>query len=244
MLHQSNNVVVRVGGVVLKVGTQADRIRREVDVAFHAGRSGGPALEPLAAPILSGPFAVSSWPYLASDPRPAGDVAAGKALVALQRSLADIPVTLPALGDRLREVRGLLDDHVATAALGSAGRVLLRKAVDLIAVDAESSDAAVVLHGEPHDGNRLTVHGNIVYLDLEAACTGPLEWDLAYLPEHVVEEVWPYHNRPLRRRLRAGVSACVSTYCWRHVTSRPEDAEMRWHAEHHLEAVREVLPSP
>ena len=244
VLHESNNVVVRLGDVVLKVGSHPDRIQREIDVAIHAGRAGGPVMGPLAGPIQSRSFAVSAWPYLASDPRPADDRAAGQVLAALHRSLAGAPVALPALGERLREVRGLLDDHLATAALGSAGRALLDEAIEFVAVDVERSETGAVLHGELHDGNRLSHKGNIVYLDLEAACTGPLEWDLAYFPERVVEEVWPGHNRALRRRLRVGVSACVSTYCWRHVTSRPDDADIRWHAEHHLEAVRAVLPSP
>ena len=226
--------------MVLKVGTELARIGREVEVALHARRAEGPVLEPLAGPIQSGRFAVSAWPYRAADPRPVDDEAAATALAALHLSLAETPVHLPTLGERFKEVRGLLDDHVATGALAPAGRALLRMAVDEGAAESDNSVAAV-LHAEPHDANRLTVEGKVVYLDLESVCTGPLEWDLAYFPEGVAEHVWPSHDPQLRRRLRVGVSACVSTYCWRHVTSRPADTDMRWHAEHHLKTVRDLL---
>lgn len=102
VLHESNNVVVRLGDVVLKVGSHPDRIQREIDVAIHAGRAGGPVMGPLAGPIQSLSFAVSAWPYLASDPRPADDRAAGQALAALHRSLADAPVALPRAGRAAR----------------------------------------------------------------------------------------------------------------------------------------------
>jgi hypothetical protein len=99
----------------------------------------------------------------------------------------------------------------------------------------------MVLHAEPHDGNRMTTGGKVVYFDLEAACTGPLEWDLAHVSEDVAGAVWPDHDRSRCARLRVAVSACVSAFCWRHVTARPDDAELRWHARHHLRVVHGSL---
>lgn len=240
VLDRSNNVVVRIGEVVLKVGTAAVRMRREVELALHASARGGPVPTPLAPPMDCGPFTISAWPYLLADDAPAVEAVAARALAALHRSLVDTSVRLPALGDRLGEVRLLLDDDTATAALAPADRALLARAVDVVAVDVAGA-VPVVLHAQPHDGNRLTVGGTVMYLDLEASCRGPLEWDLAYFSERVAAKVWPGHDRQLRRRLALGVRACVSTYCWRHVTSRPTDTEMRWHAEHHLEGVRVAL---
>ena len=112
---------------------------------------------------------------------------------------------------------------------------MLAQAIDSAAIDEPSED--VVLHAEPHDGNRLVYEGSVLYFDLEAACRGPLEWDLAYVSQGVADLFWPDHDRERRRRLRTAVSVCVSTYCWRHVTARPTDIAMRWHAEHHLSAV-------
>lgn len=241
VLHRSNNVVVRINDVVLKVGTDHVRIRREVEVARDAARAGGPVLTPYADALEVGRFVVSAWPYLRADSTAAGDEAAARALRELHRALAHTGVSLPRLADRFDEVRRLLDDERVTGALDGDGRVCLRAALDRVSAAAAECPAESALHTEPHDGNRLTVGGVVVYVDLEAVCIGPVEWDLAYLPDAVAEGVWPDHDRRLRRRLHVGVSACVSTYCWRHVTSRPGDSEMRWHAEHHLGLVRDAL---
>ena len=211
VLHRSNSVVVRMNDVVLKVGMDRVRIRREVEVARDAARVGGPVLTPHADALEVGRFVVSAWPYLRADSTAAGDEAAARALRDLHRALGQTTVLLPRLADRFHEVRRLLDDERVTGALDGEGRVCL------------------------------TVGGVVVYIDLGAACIGPVEWDLAYLPGAVAEEVRPDHDRRLRRRLHVGVSACVSTYCWRHVTFRPCDSEMRWHAEHHLARVRDAL---
>jgi hypothetical protein len=241
VLHRSHNVVVRINHVVLKVGTDHARIRREVEVSRDAARAGGPVLTPHADALEVGRFLVSAWPYLRVDSAAAGDEAAARALRELHRALGQTRVLLPRLADRFDEVRRLLDDERVTGALDGEGRVCLRAALDRVSAAVAESPAELALHTEPHDGNRLTVGGVVVYIDLEAVCIGPVEWDLAYLPDAVAEEVWPDHDRRLRRRLHVGVSACVSTYCWRHVTSRPGDSEMRWHAEHHLGFVRDAL---
>ncbi len=241
VLHRSNNVVVRINDVVLKVGADHVRIRREVQVARDAARAGGPVLTPYADALEAGRFVVSSWPYLRADSSATDDEAAGRALRELHRALANTRVPLPRLADRFDEVRGLLDDERLTGALDVEGRVCLRAALDRVSAAAAKSRAELALHTEPHEGNRLTVGGAVLYIDLEAVCIGPVEWDLAYLPDAVAEEVWPDHDRRLRRRLHVGVSVCVSTYCWRHVNSRPDDSEMRWHAEHHLGLVRDAV---
>ncbi len=240
VLHRSNNVVVRINDVVLKVGTDHARIRREVEVAGDVSRAGGSVVTPHANVVEVGRFAVSAWPYLRADPTAAGDAAAARALRELHPALMRTSVSLPRLADRFDEVRRLLDDEGVTAALDAEGRACLRAALHRVAAAAAESPAELVLHTEPHDANRLTVGGVVVYLDLEAVCVGPVEWDLAHFPEAVAEEVWPDHDRRLRQKLDVGVSVCVSTYCWRHVTSRPGDSEMRWHAEHHLGVVRDA----
>ena len=238
VLHRSNNVVVRMGQAVMKVGTDLSRIRTEVEVTREVARAGGPVFAPLADAIEVGRFGVSVWPFLVGDPRPADDHICLTALSMLHQALAASSVPLPRLVERFDEVRSILDDDAATAALATDDRSLLRAAVDDAAGCTEKSPHGF-LHAEPHDRNRLTVDGVVVYLDLEAACVGPVEWDLAYFDDDAVQRVWPDHDQLLRRRLQIGVSACVSSYCWRHVTARPADREMRWHAEHHLGVVRD-----
>jgi len=153
--------------------------------------------------------------------------------------LVGVPIDLPPLSTRFADAAAVLADVAATAALDPRDRAVLRNAVETV---APATAGAAVLHSEPHDRNRLRRDGQVVYIDFEAASIGPIEWDLAHLPDNaVVQGLWPDHNPQLRATLRIGVSAGVSVACWRHVTAHPRDAEMRWHAEHHLEAVRRAL---
>src|SRR3954463_5236197 len=237
VLHHSNNVVVRVGSAVLKVGTDVSRIRTEVEINRAVVRVGGPVLAPLADAIEVGRFGVSVWPFVVADRRPADELVSLTALGNLHQAIAATTMPLPRLASRFDEGRGILENEEATAALVMDDRLLLLAAIDDAAARAEAAPQGF-LHTEPHDRNRFTVDGVVVYLDLESVCVGPVEWDLAYFGDDAVEKVWPDHDQQLRRLLQVGVSACVSSYCWRHVTARPADAEMRWHAEHHLAVVR------
>lgn len=239
VLHRSNNVVVRAGDVVLKIGGDIGSIQREAAIAAHAASNHGPVIPPLHDPMTIGDFAVSAWPYRQPDADPGDDTHAARALAALHHSLADLPEPLPRLTDRFDTVQRLLRGPCATAALPDDGRGLLIAAMESTVGDA--SGTGTVLHAEPHDRNRLVSGGEVLYLDFEATCRGPLEWDLAYLDPEAAEAMWPAHDRDKRTRLSVAVSACVSAFCWRHVTARPDDEEMRWHAAHHLAVVRAAV---
>jgi hypothetical protein len=52
---------------------------------------------------------------------------------------------------------------------------------------AATSVPEVVSHAEPDDDNRIARRGAAVYTDFEAACRGPLEWDLAYFERETVQ---------------------------------------------------------
>lgn len=87
------------------------------------------------------------------------------------------------------------------------------------------------LHGDPHMGNvRITPDGPY-WMDLEAACYGPLEWDLSALPSNLP---LPY-DRELLAVLRRLRRACVVTWCA--VKPEPTIAE-REAITHHLQVLR------
>lgn len=237
VLHKSNNVVIRFADIVLKVSTDFAMAERDVVVASYVSARGGPALVPLLPPTVDGAFSISAWPYLPDGPE-ITDRIAGEALRHLHRALVDVPADLPPLRSRFDNVAAVLADARATAALDPRGRAVLRSAIETV---APATEGAAVLHTEPHDRNRLRRDGEAIYIDFEAASIGPVEWDLAYLSDDAVYDVWPNHNPELRATLGIGVSACVSVACWRHVSARPDDADMRWHAEHHLGAVRRAM---
>lgn len=234
VLHRSNNVVVRFGDLVVKVAAHAELAERDVALAAHASGNGGPVRPPLGPLEAIDGFAVSTWPFVAST-EAVSDERRADALVLLHPALADPPIPVRPLRSRFEDGLRLLRDHRATAAIDGDGRTLLLAALQrAVAV----GDGDVVLHGEPHDGNVLLDDGRGVFIDLEGAVSGPLEWDLAFLPDRVIASRWPDADHEVLAQMRVAVSASISTACWRHVTARPDDRSMRGHAEHHLTLVR------
>lgn len=241
VLQHSNNVVVRFGEHVLKVSRLArPEIEREVRLAREGARLGAPVLAPSGEAVVVGDYVVSAWPYVEGHHQPEGWQVA-EALSVFHEVMSTCTVPLPRIATSLRETAVLASDAYALAAAGESDRALLTSALRAVADAAEAAEGVVVVHGEPHDRNLLATEQGVVLIDLEGAMRAPAEWDLGFRDPSEVERFWPDADRELLKVLRVGVSARVSAACWRHVTSRPEDLEMRWHAEHHLARVRKAV---
>ena len=52
---------------------------------------------------------------------------------------------------------------------------------------ADHGAAEQLLHGEPHPGNVLSTTSGLLFIDFETCCRGPVEFDLAHVPEDVSE---------------------------------------------------------
>jgi hypothetical protein len=237
VLHDTNNVVVGAGTFVAKVTTNNAVAERERLLADHASAMGAPAYASVAPPAISGGFSVVVWPQGArASTVPRRDAAL--ALRSVQRAWSSCGISLPTLAGRLEEARALLRS-------GELDQVLDRHwATALDAVIGEgieaTCDRSVIIHGEPHDSNFVLHHSRLMVIDFEAVCLGPIEWDAAFFADEIVADVWPESDPALVAQLRAVVSATVSTYCWRHLAVRGDNAEMRAHAETHL--ARAVSP--
>jgi hypothetical protein len=107
-----------------------------------------------------------------------------------------------------------------------------------VAALADQRDIGRVLHGSPHDANILSIDGQPLFIDLETVTRGPLEWDLAHLDDKVAASYPDDQDTRLLASCRTLVSAEVATWCWAGAARSPE---LRWHAEHHLEAVKHAL---
>jgi hypothetical protein len=73
-----------------------------------------------------------------------------------------------------------------------------------------------LLHGEPHPGNVLSTNNGPLFVDLETCCRGPVEFDLAHVPEKVSEHYGGI-DQGLLRECRQLVLAMVAA--WRRDTS-------------------------
>jgi len=237
VLSEANNAVLwlRPADVVAKVGRWAHSrtpLLLEHAVA-EALRDSAVARLPLGAPIDDADtgYLVTLWEHLEHDTEheaTPGEVAA--ALRALHAALERYGPSLPSFREALDLGRGTLEDDAQMAALPEADRGRLAAAFDgwLAELDCRTFPERV-LHGEPHDRNLLFTPRGPRWIDLEAVSCGPVEWDLAFLEDDVVE-LFPEADPDLLGLLRLLNSARVGTWCW----ARVDVGDMRWHAEHHL----------
>jgi thiamine kinase-like enzyme len=70
-----------------------------------------------------------------------------------------------------------------------------------------------LLHGEPHPGNLLSTKNGLLFIDLETCCRGPVEFDVAHVPEEVSER-YPVADQELLGDCRMLVLAMVAAWRW------------------------------
>jgi aminoglycoside/choline kinase family phosphotransferase len=244
VVQESNNTVVwlRPYAVIAKVGKRnhsAASLVREHEVANFLAGNGAAVAPPIegVAPTRDDDtgFMVSLWERLDNDPESAPsprEVAAS--LRELHRTLMRFEGELPSFEASLDLARTALWDDDQMRALSVSDRSMLRLAFDRLLAEVRARRVVVrPLHGEAHDRNVLVTPQGLRWIDFEGACMGPLEWDLAFLPEQAVD-AFPEADTQLLSQLRTLNSARVATWCF----ARWEFPELRWHARFHLEQVR------
>jgi aminoglycoside phosphotransferase (APT) family kinase protein len=77
----------------------------------------------------------------------------------------------------------------------------------------ERGAAEQLLHGEPHEGNVLNPTNGPVFIDFETCCRGPVEFDLAHVPEAVCAH-YPGIDQELLDECRQLVLAMVAAWRW------------------------------
>jgi hypothetical protein len=246
VLQETNNVVVwlRPFDVVAKIGRRPhshESLALEHTVAAQLAEVGAPIAIPLpgVAPIVDHAtgFIVTLWQRIdvGVDPR-VDPMDAARTLRVLHEHLDRYDGPLPDVRSHVQLARRALDDDRAMVALPAPDHGTLRDAIDILTERLGTFDfRARVLHGEPHLGNVLASADGPRWIDLEDVCVGPLEWDVAFLPErvHGAFEIDP----ALMGIARTLNSACVATWCW----VRADLPGMLPHARHHLERVKAAL---
>jgi len=217
LLQDTNNIVfwLAPSPVVAKIGTgQHDRLGRELIT--------GMALEEASAPVVPPSHLVPRAVHQRHDCR-----------ITFWQFVAPTGGELPA--SSVASALGAL--HAALARIeGTGGRpALLLAALGHL---APNYGVDSVLHGSPHRFNILSAQGSPRFIDFETVCRGPIEWDLAHL-EPAVAEAYPGPiDSELLARCTLLVSAKTAAWCW---DQADQNDDMRWHASHHLDLVREAL---
>lgn len=96
------------------------------------------------------------------------------------------------------------------------------------------------LHGEPHPWNLLDTNRGVRFIDFENTCVGPLEYDLAWVPDDVATH---YRNsdEALLAQCRAVVLAIIAAHRWSRDDRHPS-GRRSGHA--FLDALRNGPPWP
>jgi hypothetical protein len=153
-------------------GVDPADVERELSVVWHAARAGAPVRQPSDL-LPPGPHrhhghTLAFWHYLAQ----AGKLdatAAGRGLHKIHDSLADYDGELPRAG-RAEDVRAMLQPF------GPSDDVELL--CELASLELPEGQA---LHGDAHLFNCIQTTAGPIWHDLETACRGPREYDLAAL---------------------------------------------------------------
>ncbi len=222
VLHDSNKLALRLlpCDVLARVAPVAHQVAQlEVDVAQRLSGTGSPvaALEPRVEPRVyeRDGFVVTLWTYY--EPLSPPEVAPAEYADALERlhaGMREIDITAPHFTDRVAEAQQLVASPDLTPALADADRELLRHTLQSLrrAISDRGAEEQL-LHGEPHPGNVLRTEDGPLFIDLETCCRGPVEFDLAHVPDEVSER-YPGADRALLGECRGLVLAMVAAWRW------------------------------
>ena len=233
-------VVARV--VTPRVGQDpSTALSAELSVAKHLARAGAPIVAPTIdvppGPHLEANETMTLWQFVAHCPAEETDgPVAAEGLREIHSALGSYLGRLPSFEVALDACRRLLQEETALPALATPDKHFLLTEHDrLRRLLGAAAMAPVAIHGDPHLGNVLMTPRGPRWTDWESVCLGPLEWDLACLPESTLAIV-PAVNTELLAVLRDLRSVCVAVWCWAEPDRAPEKRQA---AEYHLRRLRE-----
>jgi len=202
-------------------GVAPDDVLRELEVARHLVRAGAPVVEPSdlldPGPHEHDGHVLVFWKYLTREGE-LDPAAAGRGLRTIHDALADYDGDLPVAG-RAGEV-----DEMLAAFPPSQDAELLRE------LAARELPAGQALHGDAHLFNCIPTASGPVWHDLETACRGPREYDLAALAwedpraETALAAYGPY-DRDLLEEALPVYAAWIAASFMAAAARRPETAE-------------------
>ncbi|MEO3753684.1 aminoglycoside phosphotransferase family protein [Streptomyces sp. B6B3] len=221
VLHNSNKLALRltpcdVFARVAPVGQEVARF--EVELAQRLVEVGCPMcpLEPRAEPRVytRDGFAVTLWTYYEPVTPRVSPADCAKALELLHVGMRKVDMPSPRFTDRITDAEEIVADPDRSPELADVERVFLSGRLASLRRAIEARGAAEqLLHGEPHPGNVLGTKDGPLFIDLETCCRGPVEFDLAHVPEAVCEH-YPNIDQGLLDECRQLVLAMVAAWRW------------------------------
>lgn len=223
LLHNSNRIAVRFlpCDVLARVGparTHGADFGFELEVSRRLAASGAPCGEPdpRVAPRTyeRDGFAITFWTYYEPVSPETSPPDFAQALHRLHAGLRKMTLPTPHFTDRVAEAQSLVGDPVLTPELRAADRELLANALrTLRTAVVQRGSKEQLLHGEPHPGNLLNTRDGPLFIDLQTACRGPVEFDVAHAPE-AVSAHYPNLDTELVDQCRLLKLAMVAAWRW------------------------------
>jgi len=222
VVHDSNRLAVRLlpCDVLARVAPAAHQVAQfEVELAQRLAETGSPvaALEPRVAPRAyeRDGFVVTLWTYYKPVAPPEVSPADyADALERLHAGMRKLDVRTPHFTDRVAAAQQLVENSNLTPELAAVDRELLISTLRSRRQAIGGRGAAEqLLHGEPHPGNVLSTKTGLLFIDLETCCRGPVEFDLAHVPEDVSER-YADADEGLLSECRVLVLAMVAAWRW------------------------------
>ncbi len=214
---------------------------RELTVASHLAARHAPSVRATAlvepGPYVENGCTITLWQLVEGRAveTDADALMAHRALMAVHQGLEDIDIDLPSFTVAVGLCESILSDPAELPLVSSENRVFLERLyADLREELSRRELVCQPLHGDAHFGNVLMTNSGPLWMDLEAVCTGPREWDFLSLPS----ECWPEFGEfdsvliSLLADLR---SLCVSVWCWADFDRSDEVAEA---AIYHLDVLK------
>jgi Ser/Thr protein kinase RdoA (MazF antagonist) len=234
VLSDSNRLVVRLTpcDVVARVTpmTHHASAEREVELVRRLAETDSPVatLEARVDPrvFVRDGFKVALWTYFEPvQPRVLAPAEYAQALERLHAGLRQVDVTTSHFMDRVVATQRDVASRTVTPDLTDADRSLLADTLRELrrsVIDRRAPEQ--LLHGEPHPWNVLSTTNGLLFTDFENTVHGPIEYDLAWVPDEVSER-HPDADQDLVGECRGLVLAIVAMHRWHrddhHPSGRP-----------------------
>ena len=249
VVHNSNKLALRllpcdVFARVALVGREVFALEVELARRLEAGACPVAALEPRVDPrVYRGDgFAMTLWTHYevaTSDQLSPVDYAA--ALHRLHAGMLRAEIAAPHFMQRVAQAVRLVADPNDSPGLSGADRDLLLGSLRVASEEILRCGAPEqLLHGEPHSDNVLNAHDGPRFIDFETCCRGPVEFDVAHVPDEV-SAYYPALHGPLLQTCRRLVLAMVGAWRW---DVRDEFPDGIRHGREILTILREGPPWP
>lgn len=239
IVHLTPQPIVAKVSVEKRFRQRSSSLEREVLVARLLAEAGAPVVRPTntlpAGPHYINGVELTFWDFCSHDPDAEISASeAGRSLRVVHELLNDISPKLPLLPTftlQIDEAHSLLRAPGNVPLLPERDRLFLCELHQTISADIGMASLDYQpLHGECHLNQAISSPSGVHWLDFEAACLGPREWDLAALDEEGIR-AYGIGDPSLLVLLRTARLFCIVTWCW----TQPDRApEVREAAEYHL----------